>query len=101
MSRSIGEPLALGALDRIDGALHVVDSEADAIGIAEVEFGEVAMQMTAGAMLVNAGHAALEDAEIAFDSVGSDHLTSFVASVFLGIVVDGVMGREIPAERLV
>jgi hypothetical protein len=62
-SPPIGQTLTASSLDRATGALGIVNPELDAVRIAEIEFGEVAMQVLPTAMLVDADHAALEDAE--------------------------------------
>ena len=43
------------------GALGVIDPELDAVRIAEIEFGEVAVQMGLTTMLIDARHPALEN----------------------------------------
>jgi hypothetical protein len=47
--------------------------------------------MALAAVLIDALHAALEDGIVAFDSVGGDHLSTFVAAVFVIGVVHAVM----------
>jgi hypothetical protein len=58
ISRSISQSLAThkGAF----GALYVIYAELHAIGIAEIKFAQIAMQMTLTAMLIDALHTALE-----------------------------------------
>ena len=46
----------------------------DPVGVAEIEFGEVAVQMGFADVLVNAVDAALQDREITFGGVGVDVL---------------------------
>ena len=53
-------------------ARAIVNAELDAIGIPEIELGEIAVKVLFSAVLVNADHAALEDAIVALDSVGAD-----------------------------
>ena len=62
--------------------------------IAEVEFGQVAVQMVMGAMLVNALHATLEDREEALDGIGMD-VRVFEVDVFLDRMTHyAVIGEE-------
>ena len=44
----------------------------DRLRVAEIELGQIAVKMLLAAMLVNADHAALEDAVVALDGVGAD-----------------------------
>ena len=41
----IGQPLALGTFDREVGALNVIKSEFDSMGIAEIKLAQVPLQM--------------------------------------------------------
>ena len=67
---SIGEPLALGANQSQIGAGRVLDPEFGTVGIAEVEFGQIPMQMGFTDVEVAAVDTALEDRKEAFDAVG-------------------------------
>jgi hypothetical protein len=58
------EPPAIRALDRPLRAFGIVNTKAHAVAVAEIELGEVPMQV-----LFRAFHAALEDAEKPFDGV--------------------------------
>ena len=71
-SRSIGEAFPNDAFDRALGALYVIYAKPNAIAIAKIEFGKVAVQMAFAAMLVDAFHTALEDRKVAFNGVGVD-----------------------------
>lgn len=53
------------------------------------------MQISLAAMLINALHAALEDAVVAFHSVRVDR----ASYVFIGLVADTLMAREVIAKR--
>jgi hypothetical protein len=86
-SRSIGEALPNDAFDRAFGAFYVIYAEPDAIAIAKIEFGKVAVQMALAAMLVDALHAAFEDRIEAFNCVSVDDPTH----VFADAVIDGLM----------
>jgi hypothetical protein len=52
-SCSIGEPLPFGTNDRQIGTRHVIDPELDPIGIAEIEFGQIPVQMGFAHMLTD------------------------------------------------
>ena len=73
-SRFIGQSLPFDAEQRAVGALDVVDAEPNAIGVPEIKLGQIAVKMLLAAMLIDADHAALENAVIAFDGVGVDLL---------------------------
>ena len=68
-SFQIGEAFAGDALDRTFGALCIGDVKRGTVGIPEIEFGQISMKMLASAMLVDALHAAFEDAEKALDGL--------------------------------
>src|SRR6266849_6422874 len=70
MSRLISEPLADHSAKQFLGALFVAPSVRLAMVVAEVELGEVAVQVIVRAVLIDALHAALEDREEAFDGIG-------------------------------
>ena len=61
ISRSVGQPLALSALDHLHGPLFVAHAETDPVVIPEVKFRQIPVQMLFLAVLVGATHAALED----------------------------------------
>jgi hypothetical protein len=96
-SCSIGETLSNDTFDRALGALYVIYAEPDAIAIAKIEFGKVAMQMPFAAMLIDALHAALEDRIVAFNGVGMDDPTNVLANA----VVDGLVHPIFFSERAV
>src|SRR3954447_10984183 len=50
----------------------IINAEPDAVVVTELELGQIAVQMLLVAMLIDAFHAALEQAEVAFDSVRVD-----------------------------
>jgi len=91
MRRPIGQPLADDSSHGASGTLHVIYAQANAIAIAEIELGSVAVQMFFAAMLVDAFHAAFENRIVAFDGVGMD----FAATVLARIVVDRIVGGDI------
>ena len=67
------------------------------------------MQMLFVAMLIDAFHAALKDGEIAFDSVGVDHIwlpvwkghSVCIADIFIFAMIDGGMPSEVIAKLIV
>lgn len=61
----IGEPLAFDALHRDLGSINIAVALRNAMIVAEVIFGQVAVQMLFTAMLIDAdaAHPALEDRE--------------------------------------
>jgi hypothetical protein len=61
--------VSLLAAQREFSARHIIYAELRAIGIAEIKLGEIAVQVTFATMLIDALHAALEDAEITFNRV--------------------------------
>src|SRR5579872_3903845 len=86
----ISETLAGRALDRQRSALRVLNSKSRAVGIAEIKFVQIALQMLLPAMLVDALHAALEDREITLNGVRR-HVTP---RIFSGRVVDAFVLGE-------
>jgi len=64
-SRSIGEAFSNDTFDRALGAPYIIYPEPDAIAIAEIEFGKVAVQVLFAAMLIDAFHATLENRIVA------------------------------------
>ena len=81
----IGEPLAFDAEQSAGGASSIINAKLDAIAIAEIELGEIAVQMPLVTMLVDASHPALEHREETLDRIG----VHVAAHVFLGAVIDG------------
>src|SRR4051794_19051219 len=68
----IGQALADHAQQRCISTRRVVHAQSDAVGVAELELREVAVQVLLAAVLVDACHSALEQAERSFDGVGVD-----------------------------
>ena len=95
MNRSKGQARADDTTKGAIGPGLIVNTELDAIGIAEIELGKVAMQMIFAAMLVNPAHPALEDGEEAFGAV---HMGR-AANVFLVLVVDSCPAKRLPICR--
>ena len=86
----IHQPAAGGATQLSVDAGAIVKTASDATVVAEVELREVAMQMWLAAVLVDAEHAALEEAEGALDGVGVD----VAAGVLPASVVNRLVRRE-------
>lgn len=68
----VGQALANDALQALDGALAVIHAQSRALFIAELKFSQIAVLVLFAAVLVNALHAALEDAEVTLHSVAVD-----------------------------
>ena len=65
---------------------HIVRvAKLHAVGIAEIELAQIALQMLFAAMLIRSDHSALEDRKDAFNGVCG----SRVAHVFLAAMIDG------------
>lgn len=62
MSRSICEPLADSAFQRDIGAFNIIYAKPNAIGISEIEFAQITVQVAVATVLVDALHATLENA---------------------------------------
>ena len=80
------------------GALGIFDAKARAVAIAEIELGEIAMQVSFAAMLIDALHAALEDREEAFDGVGVNVAANVLASGVAHECVSSELGTELGIE---
>src|SRR5689334_22152101 len=98
---SIGQPLALGALDRLLGALAVFDAECLAHVVAELEFGQIAVQVLLAAVLIDALHPALENREVSLDGVRvllGIVETDILAGRMVHRAVTGVLGANLRVE---
>jgi hypothetical protein len=93
-SRPIGQPLANRSDQCTIRALDIIASQLDPVVVAEIKLSHVAVKVTLAAMLIDAGHAALEDGEVAFNRVRVD----IAPGIFLFAVFDGVMSREFSAK---
>ena len=71
MRQTIRETLAFNALDSKHRTFPIGDTEGSPVVVAEIKFREVAVKVLFVAMMVHAAHAALEDAEVAFDRIGA------------------------------
>src|ERR1700733_5103600 len=69
MSCSIGQPFAASAHDRQVGALDIVHAQLDAVGVAEIEFAQVAVQVGFADVEIHAIDAPLQDGEIPLHSI--------------------------------
>ncbi len=72
----VRQTLADDSTQRPICTLFVIDTPRHAVGIAEIELRQIAVQVLLAAMLVHALHAALENAVVAFNRVGADRTTS-------------------------
>ena len=75
----IGQPLADHAREQPVGTIGIIAAGGDAVGVAEIELGEVAVKVLFGAPLIDAAHPAFEDAEEAFDGVSVNVATAIFA----------------------
>src|SRR6266446_2800006 len=91
VSLPIRQPLPDNALQRSFGALYIINTEPNAIAVAEIELSKISVQVLFFAMLVDAFHAALEDRIEAFNRIGVD----VAANVFLLTVVDGFVAGKL------
>ena len=66
----IGEALALTRPYRCNGAVIIAVPKRGTMVIAEIKFRQIAMQVFLAAMLINALHSALKDAEKALNGIG-------------------------------
>ena len=72
-------------------SFSVILSIGNPIVVAELELGNVPMQVLLGAMLIDTLHAPLEDREISLDGIGMDG----AATVFPGCVADEIVIGEL------
>src|SRR2546425_701523 len=93
----VGESLPLDGLESVTGAFGVVDPESYAVVVAEIKFREIAMQVLALAVLIRAGHAALEHGKHTFDSVRM----RIAAHVLAFAVIYRLMIRKLLADLAV
>ena len=93
ISRSIGEALAYDPLHGASGTLYVIYAQPNAIGIAEIKFREITVQMLFAAMLIHAFHAAFENRREALERVR----VNFAATIFASAMINAAMAREVLA----
>jgi hypothetical protein len=92
--RAVRNALASDSLRPFGGAGSIIKAVGDPVVISELEFSQIAMQVLFAAMLVNALHAALEDAEIAFHGVAVDRWV-IVIDVLPGAMRRGAVAGEV------
>lgn len=68
----VRQTLAFGSLNGKRRPFPIINAELGAIGIPEIKFVEVPLQMLVGAMLVRALHAPFENREVTFDGIRGD-----------------------------
>jgi hypothetical protein len=83
---SIGEPLSDNTLDDLVGTRRIVNAKRNPLVVAEIELGEIAVQVLLADMVIGADDAAPQDREIALDRIG---VPEEGPHVFLGRLVDG------------
>lgn len=89
----IGQPLPDHARQQHIRARYVVDAISDPVAIAEIELGQIAIQMIMTAVLVNTLHPALEDTEESFDGIG----VNVTAHIFTNPVAYDTVLNELAA----
>jgi hypothetical protein len=97
MSWSVREALALRASERSRRTFSVVNVQCNSMIVAEIEFGKIAMQMAFVAMLINAFHAAFEDAVEALKRVG----VNLATTIFAGAMIDVFVAHKILVQMRV
>lgn len=97
---TIRDPLANDAVQRASGTTAIVDTVRDAVVIPKLELGKVAVQMLLAAMLINALHGALEDAEIALDGVAVDRAVIQIDILTGAADRDAVAGEMVRDRRV-
>ena len=97
MSPPIREPLTFNAKQGRFCSANIVNTEPDTVVVAELELGQVAAQVFLVAVLIDALHATLEQAEVAFDSVGVDR-GILKRDVLAYAVVDRVVAGKLPGS---
>jgi hypothetical protein len=94
------QPLARESSQRAFCTLAILNTERRTIIVPEIEFSEIAMQMPLAAMLVDALHAAFEDAVVALDRVRMDLHARFAVriTVLIARVIHNAMRGELFAN---
>jgi hypothetical protein len=95
-SRSIRQPLALGANKGAIGTGQVINPECDPVVVAEIELGRVAMQVSFGDVEIATVDAALENREEVFNGVGMPEMG---ADILLRRMIDRAVAAELTADR--
>jgi hypothetical protein len=91
VSPPIDEALTFRTLDGFDSAHVVINLEASAIVVTEVELTKVALEMFGADVVIGAGDAALEDREIALDRFG----VNVAAHLLIEAEIDDIMTEEL------
>lgn len=93
ISCCIGQPLALDALKRGNRPRCIAVAIRHAVVIPELKFGQIAMQVRLATVLIDALHAALEDAERALNRVRVDDRVFPADIVALGMCRGAMAGK--------
>ena len=93
-SLPVGQALSDDAFYGALGSFHVIYAKSDTIGIAEIKFRQITVQVLFLAVLISAFHAAFEDRVVALDRVR----VNVAAHVFVFAVIDGVVARKFAAD---
>jgi len=90
MSRSIGQALPYDAPNDAIGALDIINAECDPLVVAEIELGEIPLQVLLADVMIDSVDTALQDREIPFNGIG----VRIAANIFFGGMVDGLVTGE-------
>ena len=96
----MGEALANAAFQQRISAVGIVIAESNAVAVAEIELGQITVQVLLVAVLVNAAHPALVDREHALNGVAV-HGRIFLADVLPSAVQGGPVVRKLFAQLAV
>lgn len=97
---NVGQTLADDAAQRRNGTVTVVAAKRLAIVIPKLELCQIAMQVRLAAMLIDALHAAFEDAEIAFDRVAVDG-GQLIIDVWTAAVIGRAVRRKVLGDAAI
>src|SRR5262249_49596600 len=97
-SSLIGQPLAANANSGAREASIIVNPERSSLVVAEIELGEIALQMLLADVMVDPGDATLQNREVVLDCVC---VPEAATDIFLDRVIDCTMPSEIPPDRSV
>ncbi len=92
----ISEPLAFNAFEDFCGAHGVVNAELDAVAVPEIEFPEIAAQMSLADGMIGSVDPALEDAEKVLADI--DRHNEAGARLGVGVFVAGVIDAAVFGE---
>src|SRR5207248_7807780 len=81
---------------------RIINAEANAVAVPEIELGEITVQMAVATMLINSAHAAFEDREEALNGVGARLAAHPFAASMHDVIVPSELATDTAIElRLV